>query len=318
MSALAPFQRNRRAVAVLMGGTSAERPVSLVTGAAVADALEMAGYQVARIDVGRDVTALVRALTPKPDAVFNALHGKGGEDGTIQGLLDLMGIPYTHSGLLASALAMDKPAAKRVFEAAGLRCAEGRIVSRDELLKGDPLPRPYVVKPPAEGSSFGVSIVKPGDNALPFTASDWPYGEEVLVERFIPGRELTVAVIGEGTKARALGAIEIRPVGGFFDYHSKYTKGQAEHLLPPPIHPKAYEELLEIGLKAHQALGCRGASRADVRYDDTAGEPGGLYLLEVNTQPGMTAVSLVPEIAASVGISFTELVSWMVEEARFG
>jgi D-alanine-D-alanine ligase len=318
MSVLPKFERKRRSVAVLLGGTSAERPVSLVTGAEVAKALTEEGYEVKTIDVGSDVAALVAALTPAPDAVFNALHGSGGEDGTIQGLLDLMRIPYTHSGRQASALAMDKPAAKRLFAAAGLRCPEGSLISREDLLKGDPVPRPYVVKPPAEGSSFGVAIVRPGDNKLPFTAEDWPYGDEVLVETYIPGRELTVAAIGEGRNTKALGAIEIKSEGVFFDYHSKYTSGQSTHLLPPPIHEKALLELLSIGVKAHQALGCRGVSRADVRYDDTHGEPGTLYLLEVNTQPGMTPISLVPDIAASRGIKFGELVAWMVEEARFG
>jgi D-alanine-D-alanine ligase len=318
MSALPPFERKRRSVAVLLGGTSAERPVSLVTGAEVAKALAEQGYAVETIDVGSDIAALVAALTPAPDAVFNALHGSGGEDGTIQGLLDLMHVPYTHSGRQASALAMDKPSAKRLFAAAGLRCAKGMLVSREDLLRGDPLPRPYVVKPPAEGSSVGVAIIRPGVNALPFTAADWPYGDEVLVETFIPGRELTVAAIGEGRDTKALGAIEIKWQGQFFDYHSKYTAGQSSHLLPPPIHEKALAELLDIGVRAHQALGCRGVSRADVRYDDTAGEPGELYLLEVNTQPGMTPISLVPDIAKSRGISFGELVAWMVEEARFG
>jgi D-alanine-D-alanine ligase len=318
MSALPPFERKRKHIAVLLGGTSAERPVSLVTGAEVAKALAEEGYAVQTIDVGSDVAALVAALTPAPDAVFNALHGSGGEDGTIQGLLDLMRIPYTHSGRQASALAMDKPSAKRLFAAAGLRCAEGILVSREDLLRRDPLPRPYVVKPPAEGSSVGVAIIRPGANALPFTAADWPYGDEVLVETFIPGRELTVAAIGEGRDTKALGAIEIKWQGQFFDYQSKYTAGQSSHLLPPPIHEKALAELLDIGVRAHQALGCRGVSRADVRYDDTAGEPGEMYLLEVNTQPGMTPISLVPDIAKSRGVSFGELVAWMVEEARYG
>lgn len=303
-------------VAVLMGGWSVERPVSLTSGREVAQALESKGYRVTRIDVERDIAKIAAALTPRPDAVFNALHGKGGEDGSVQALLDMLEIPYTHSGVAASALAMNKPLAKRLFAAAGLPVAPGRVVSKAEILAGDPMPRPYVVKPPAEGSSFGVAIVRAGDNHSPFEDS-WPYGEEVLVERYIAGRELTVAVMDDPVEgARALGAIEIRHQHGFFDYAAKYSDGQAQHLMPPPIHPRALERALEIAVAAHQVLGCRGISRADLRYDDTQGEPGELALLEVNTQPGMTPVSLVPDIAASRGMSFADLVSWMVEQAR--
>lgn len=299
-------------VAVLMGGWSAEREVSLVSGGAVADTLEGAGYRVTRVDVNRDVAELLDALEPRPDVVFNALHGRFGEDGCVQGLLEFLGIPYTHSGPLASALAMNKPVAKPLFEQAGIRCPRGVVVSRVELKRGVPMEPPFVVKPTNEGSSVGVQIVGKGDNRLHCLDGDWPYGEEVLVERYIPGREITVAVMGD----RALGATEIRPKQGFYDYTAKYTEGKAEHLVPAPLHPRACEEVLELARLAHRILGCRGVTRSDLRYDDTDGEPGRFYLLEVNTQPGMTPLSLVPELAAHVGIGFTELVTWMVEEAR--
>jgi D-alanine-D-alanine ligase len=307
-----------KSVAVLMGGISVERQVSLRSGQEVAKALREKGYAVTAIDVPADVAGLVEALTPKPDAVFNALHGRPGEDGSIQGLLDLLRIPYTHSGLLASALAMDKPFAKKLFESAGLRCPEGRVVRREEILAGDVLPRPYVIKPPAEGSSFGVHLVQAGDNKQPFANDPWPYGDEVLVERFIPGRELTVAVRGEGDHAQAMGAIEIRYGTSFFDFKAKYSDGQAEHVMPPEIHRSAYDELLAMAEGAHRTLGCRGISRSDFRYDDSKGEPGTLYLLEINTQPGMTPISLVPDIARSIGVSYADLVAGMVEEARWG
>ncbi len=300
----------KKRVAVLMGGWSSEREVSLVGGRACARALREAGYAVEEIDVTRDIAALVRALSPAPDAVFNVLHGRFGEDGTIQGLLDLLAIPYTNSGVLASALAMDKVAAKRAFAAAGIRVPEERVATRAQAMAGDLMPRPYVVKPIDEGSSVGVEIVFDADPLPRF--ADWPVGDAVMVERYIPGRELTVAVMGE----RPLAVTEIRAHNGFYDYTAKYTEGRATHLIPAPIAPAAYAEALGIARRAHDALGCRGVSRADLRYDDTQGEPGELYLLEVNTQPGMTPLSLVPEQAAHCGISFPKLVSWMVEQAR--
>jgi len=299
-------------VAVLHGGVSAEREVSLRSGQACAAALYARGYDVRLIAVGRDVPRLVKELTPPPDAVFNALHGRFGEDGTVQGLLDLMGIPYTHSGRLASALAMDKAMAKSVLAHAGLPLAEGLVVTPEALLAEDPLPRPFVVKPVAEGSSVGVHIVQANDTGLPFTAEDWTFGESVLVERFVPGRELTVTVMGE----RPLAVTEIRPKDGFYDYRNKYTGGASEHLLPAPLPEAVTAEVLDLALRAHRALGCRGVSRADFRYDDTNGEPGDLTVLEVNTQPGMTELSLVPEQAAYLGIDFGELVDWMVQEAE--
>ena len=298
-------------VAVLMGGPSAEREVSLVSGKACADALRAEGYDVTAIDVGRDVAALIAALEPRPDAVFNALHGRWGEDGCVQGVLNLMGIPYTHSGLLASALAMDKPMAKRVFAAAGLRCPGGRLITREEFAKGEPMARPYVMKPYNEGSSVGVRIVRQGDNIPP--ASSWSYGSAALVEPYIAGRELTVAVMGD----RPLAVTELRSKTNFYDYEAKYTDGITQHLVPAPIPPKVYDAALAMALGAHQALGCRGVSRSDFRYDDTqGGGPEQLYLLEVNTQPGMTPLSLAPEQAKHVGISFGALVSWMVENAQ--
>ena len=299
-------------VAVLMGGWSAEREVSLVTGKACASALAEAGYAVREIVVERNLRRLIAALEPRPDVVFNALHGRWGEDGTIQALLDLLELPYTHSGLLASALAMNKPMAKRLFKLAGIPVVDGKVVPRERVLAGDVMPRPYVVKPIAEGSSVGVHIVKHGDNALPFERSQWPYGDEVLVERYIPGRELTVTVMGE----KALGVTELRPDEGFYDYTHKYTGGRTAHLIPAPVPDAIAAACKDYALSAHKALGCRGVSRADFRYDDTAREPGEVFLLEINTQPGMTPLSLVPEQAAYLGLSFAELVSWMVENAQ--
>jgi D-alanine-D-alanine ligase len=253
--------------------------------------------------------ALMRALDPRPDLIFNALHGVGGEDGTVQGVFEMLRIPYTHSGVLASAMAMHKPTAKAVFRDAGLPVAEGVVASRESLVESDPMPAPFVVKPTNQGSSVGIRIVRINDNSWREEVMEWRYGTELLVERFVPGRELTVAVMGD----RALGACEIVPRGSFYDYTAKYAAGGSDHLTPAPVPPAVYEAALDIGLRAHRALGCRGVSRADLRYDDTPGGCGRLYLLEVNTQPGMTPTSLVPDIARHVGIGFDELVAWMVE-----
>jgi D-alanine-D-alanine ligase len=300
-------------VLVLMGGWSAEREVSLVSGHAVSAALKERGYDVTDFDLRKGgVPRLIQRLDPAPDAVFNALHGRFGEDGAVQGLLDLLEIPYTHSGLLASALAMHKPTAKRLFAASGLRCPEGRTIERAELSRGDPMARPYVVKPANEGSSVGVHIVRAGDNRPPLDEDAG--GGEIMIERFIEGRELTVAVMG----ARALAVTELRPKQGFYDYSAKYTAGLTEHLIPAPVPAGVHETAMAMACEAHRTLGCRGLSRADLRYDERAGGSMGLYLLEVNTQPGMTPLSLVPEQAAHVGIPFAELVSWMVEHARWG
>ncbi|MEX2297374.1 MAG: D-alanine--D-alanine ligase [Dongiaceae bacterium] len=298
-------------VAVIMGGVSPERDVSLTSGKACMTGLREAGYDAFAIDVGADIRALVAALDPAPDAVFNALHGSNGEDGRVQGLLELLRIPYTHSGVLASAIAMDKTMAKTMFAAAGLRCPDGRLASVGELRKGDPLPRPFVIKPNDEGSSVGVRIVLEGDNA-PLLPADWPYGETVLVEPYIPGHELTVAVMA----GRPLAVTELRPHQGFYDYTAKYTDGMTDHLIPAPIPDIVAEAAMEMARIAHRTLGCRGVSRADLRWDDRQRGSEGLYLLEVNTQPGMTQLSLVPEQAKHCGIGFPELVGWMVENAR--
>jgi D-alanine-D-alanine ligase len=298
-----------RRVAVLMGGWSAEREVSLVSGKAVGKALGEAGFDVELVDVDRDIATVLGDMNP--DVAFNALHGRYGEDGLIQGVLEILQIPYTHSGVLASALAMDKPVARTLFEAAGMRCAEGMVLTRRQLIDGQGFEPPYVIKPINEGSSVGVRLVFEGDNFHFEDDTAWTFGDQVLVERYIPGKEIQVAVMGD----RALGAIEIRPHGRFYDYEAKYTDDKANHLMPAPIDEVAYAEALRLGLLIHQTLGCRGVSRADLRYDDTGEGEGAFYVLETNTQPGMTPLSLVPEIAAYQGIDFTELVTWMVEDA---
>lgn len=300
-----------KTVAVLMGGWSPEREVSLSSGYECAKALANRGYRVRVIDVGRDVPTLLRALDPPPDVIFNALHGTGGEDGSIQGVFEMLGVPYTHSGVLASALAMHKPTAKAIFRGAGLPVVDGVVACPEQLAAHDPMPAPFVVKPTNQGSSVGVRIVRINDNSWREEVSHWCFGSEVLVERFVPGRELTVAVMGD----RPLGVCEIVPRGSFYDYTAKYAAGGSDHLTPAPIPAEAYERALDIALHAHRVLGCRGVSRADLRYDDTAAQPGELYLLEVNTQPGMTPTSLVPDIARHAGISFDELVVWILENA---
>ncbi len=297
-----------RHVAVLMGGWSAEREVSLVTGAAVVKGLREAQYQVTPIDVQRDMGVLLTRLYPRPDAVFNALHGRYGEDGCVQGLLNILEIPYTHSGLLASSLAMDKPMAKAVFAAAGIAVAEHRIVGRDQVLAGDVMDRPYVIKPFNEGSSVGVHIIHPGDNMPPFNGGGWPFGNRVMVERYIPGKELTVAVVGD----RPLTVTDITTGRGFYDYDAKYAAGGSFHRIPASIEAAVFDEALDLALRAHRALGCRGVSRADFRFDGDT-----LFLLEINTQPGLTPTSLVPEQAEHLGISFSELVAWMVSHAEY-
>ncbi|BCH31860.1 D-alanine--D-alanine ligase [Mesorhizobium sp. L-8-10] len=303
---------NKKHVAVLMGGFSSERPVSLSSGKACADALEAEGYRVTRVDVDRDVGRILSEL--KPDVAFNALHGPFGEDGTIQGVLEYLAIPYTHSGVLASALAMDKEQAKKVAKAAGIPVAESVVVDRFSISGKHPMRPPYVVKPVNEGSSFGVVIVKEDQSHPPQIVSspDWRHGATVMVERFVAGRELTCAVMGDV----ALGVTEIVPVGhSFYDYDSKYVAGGSKHECPAKVSPNIYQKIQTLALKAHQAIGCRGVSRSDFRYDDRHSENGELIWLEVNTQPGMTPTSLVPEIAEQAGHSFGELLSWMVEDA---
>ena len=302
----------KKHVAVLLGGFSSERPVSLSSGHACASVLEQEGYQVTRVDVERDVGAVLAAL--KPDVVFNALHGPFGEDGTIQGILEYLGIPYTHSGVLASALAMNKEQAKRVAKAVSIPVAEAKVLDRFSIKNKHPMKPPYVVKPVNEGSSFGVVIVKEDQSHPPqiISSAEWKYGPTVMVERFVHGRELTCAVMGDV----ALGVTEIIPVGhAFYDYDSKYVAGGSKHECPAKISPNIYQKIQTLSLKAHQAIGCRGVSRSDFRYDDRHSENGEVIWLEVNTQPGMTPTSLVPEIAAQAGHSFGDLVSWMVEDA---
>jgi len=298
-------------VAVLMGGWSAEREISLRSGKACGEALSRLGYRVTRIDVGRDIAAVLG--TVKPDVALNALHGRPGEDGTLQGILEVQAIPYTHSGVLASAVAMQKEIAKTLFRAAEIPVPEGVVASRFDAAKEHLLERPYVIKPLAEGSSVGVFIVTT-EHAHPpqeLNRPDWEFGDRVLVERYIPGKELTCAVMGD----EALGVIDIVSVTPFYDYEAKYAPGGSKHVLPAELSSFVYQEVRRLAVAAHDALGCRGVSRADFRYDDRIDGPGGLFCLEVNTQPGMTQTSLVPELAAHAGITFDELVRWMIEDA---
>ncbi len=304
--------RQYKRIAVLKGGWSPEREVSLSSGAEAAKALREAGYDAVEIDAGHNLAEQLAEV--KPDAAFNALHGKWGEDGCVQGLLEVMEIPYTHSGVLASSLAMDKQRAKAVFEDAGILAPFGKIVSRDEAAGGGVIKAPYVVKPNDQGSSVGVYIVYEGDNRPPEALSDpkWNLGEDVLVEKFIPGRELTVAVLGD----KPLCVTEILPATAFYDYEAKYADGGSRHVLPADLPAAVTEEALAVALRAHRALGCRGLSRADFRFDpDAADKGGGLYCLEVNTQPGLTPTSLAPEQAAYLGMTFPELCAWITEDA---
>lgn len=299
-------------VAVLLGGFSSERPVSLSSGNACADALEAEGFRVTRVDVGRDVAQVLKDL--RPDVAFNALHGPFGEDGTIQGILEFLEIPYTHSGVLASALAMHKVKAKALARLVGVPVLESRVADRRDVARAHPIEPPYVVKPIAEGSSFGVVIVREGRSHPPqeLGTADWRFGDEVLVERFVPGRELTCAVMGDV----ALPVCEITTEGNaFYDYDSKYLPGGSQHVIPARIPAGVARRVQEHALAAHRAMGCRGVSRSDFRFDDRGGENGELVWLEVNTQPGMTATSLVPDIARAAGHSFGELLSWMVRDA---
>jgi D-alanine-D-alanine ligase len=299
-------------IVVLMGGWSAEREVSLSSGRGVADALEGRGHRVTRIDMDRDVAQ--RLAEAKPDVVFNALHGTPGEDGSVQGMMDLMGVRYTHSGLATSVIAIDKELTKLLLVPHGIRMPEGRVVDSESLHSADPLPRPYVLKPVNEGSSVGVAIVRDGGNyGDPISreaAGPWREFDRLLAEPFIPGRELTVAVLD----GEALAVTELRPKSGFYDYDAKYTDGLTEHVCPAQIPDAIRDTAMDLALRAHDLLGCRGASRSDFRWDETRGADG-LYLLEVNTQPGMTPLSLVPEQARMRGIDYAELVERMVGAA---
>jgi D-alanine-D-alanine ligase len=299
-------------VAVLMGGWSNERDVSLMSGEGVANALESRGHRVTRIDMGRDVALQLAAA--QPDVVFNALHGVPGEDGSVQGMLDLMGLRYTHSGLVTSVIAIDKELTKQRLVPHGIPMPAGVIVASESLHAGDPLPRPYVLKPVNEGSSVGVAIVREDSNVGQPIARDavgpWREFAELLAEPFIKGRELTVAVLG----GEALEVTELQVQSGFYDYDAKYTEGMTLHICPAQVPAGIAARMKQIALDAHRLLGCRGASRSDFRWDDELGEDG-IYLLEVNTQPGMTPLSLVPEQARARGIDYAELVERIVEEA---
>jgi len=299
-------------VAVLMGGLSSEREVSLSSGKECADALEGQCARVTRVDAGRDLAQVLAAL--KPDVVLNALHGEWGEDGCVQGILETLQIPYSHSGVLASALTMDKDKTKAVLGGAGVIVPGGGLFDRHEVARRHVIAPPYIIKPNAEGSSVGVYLVLAGanDTVREVGADDWAYGERVMVEPYIPGKELAVAVIGETNGPRPLTVTDITPVKGFYDYEAKYAPGGSIHRLPADIPPHVFEAALRESGRAHTALGCRGVSRSDFRYDDVKDE---LVLLEVNTQPGMTPTSLVPEQAAYVGMSYQDLVRWMVEDA---
>ncbi len=300
-------------IVVLMGGWSAEREVSLMSGAGIAEALESLGHRVTRIDMDRDVAA--RLAEAQPDLVFNALHGTPGEDGSVQGLLDLMGLRYTHSGLATSVIAIDKVLTKQALVPHGIPMPGGRVVRSAELFAGDPLARPYVLKPVNEGSSVGIAIVTgDGNYGNPIgrdVAGPWQDFEELLAEPYVRGRELTTAVLGD----RALGVTELKPKSGFYDYDAKYTEGMTEHIFPAQIPDAITEACKALALEAHRLLGCKGCSRADFRWDDERGTDG-LFLLEVNTQPGMTPLSLVPEQARHNGMSYPELVQAIVEEAQ--
>jgi D-alanine-D-alanine ligase len=294
-----------------MGGWSAEREVSLKSGEACGEALKHSGYRVTLVDAKRNIAEILQEL--RPDVAFNALHGKWGEDGTVQGILETLEIPYTHSGVLASAIAMNKEKSKSIFRSAGLPVADSILVELEEAAASHPMQLPYVIKPVAQGSSVGVHIVPVGANgpAAGILNERALFGDKVMVERFIPGRELTCAVMGDV----ALGVIEIVPKVGFYDYEAKYAPGGSQHVLPAQVPHDIYRRVQQLSLSAHLALGCRGISRADFRFDDTPGGEQELIILEVNTQPGMTSTSLVPELAAHAGHSFEQLVSWMVNDA---
>ncbi len=300
-------------VVVLMGGWSAVRDVSLSSGKGVAEALATRGWsKVTMVDMDRNVAAVLAGL--RPDVVFNALHGTPGEDGTVQGLLEVMGIAYTHSGVTASAIAIDKELTKAVLVPHGIRMPAGLIVASDSLHAADPLPRPFVLKPVNEGSSVGVAIVTDDSNYGSPIGRDvegpWKHFTSLLAEPFVKGRELTVAVLGD----EALMVTELKPKAGFYDYDAKYTDGLTEHVCPADVPPDIARAAMETAAKAHRLLGCKGASRSDFRWDDELGEAG-LFLLEVNTQPGMTPLSLVPEQARHRGMSYGELVERLIEEA---
>ena len=306
-----------KTVAVLMGGWSREDAVSFVSGKACAKALRECGYDVREIEVTRDLKQFIEDLGDLPDVIFNALHGKGGEDGCIQGVLDMLGVRYTHSGRLASALAMDKSQSKTLVSKHGVQCPEGHIISIEDLSSDTiPLTPPYIIKPNREGSSVGIYIIREGDNRIPDIAQNWDFGE-ILIEQYIPGRELTVTVVStNGNDAEALTVTEIMPHTQFYDYEAKYETGGSTHALPAQVPTDIFEIAQLWAIKAHQALGCSGVTRSDFRYDDTRPGTSGLFYLETNTQPGMTPTSLSPEQAEYTGLNFNDFVQWMVENAQ--
>lgn len=294
-------------VAILMGGWSGEREVSLNSGEQIAEAAEALGYDVRRVDVTRDLVKLIDQLTPKPDVILNILHGQWGEDGRIQSVLDILDIPYTFSDHTASALAMNKLLSKQVFIASGIPTPHYKIVSFEDAFSRSQMDVPYVIKPIAEGSSLGVYIVQ-DPKVWPAKPAGWKYGDQVIVEEYIPGIEVSVAVMGD----KALGVLELAPKQGFYSYEAKYTDGKTEHHMPARMNDVDYKRAMDIALKAHHALTCKGISRTDMRYDP---ENRTLSVLEVNTQPGFTPLSIVPEIAAHVGYSFSDLVDWLIQDA---
>lgn len=302
-------------VAVLLGGLSGERPVSLVSGRECGAALRRLGHEVIEVDPQED-DWIDTLATLNPEMVFNALHGEFGEDGRVQGVLDYLRLPYTHSGVLASALAMDKAKAKAVFATVGLPLARGMLMDRREAAKAHPMPVPYVVKPNAAGSSLGVFIVREGANRPPeqLLDPDWAYGDEVLVEEYVGGREFTVAVMSEDAGARPLAVTEIIPAGEWYDYNAKYAPGGSRHELPARIPADIYEQMMKWAVQAHTVLGCRGVTRADFKWDEKTGKT---CLIEVNTQPGMTPTSLAPEQAAHIGMSYDQFVQWMIDDASW-
>ncbi len=299
-------------VAVLKGGWSVERDVSLVSGAAVAKALREENYMVSEIDVTVNIAQDLAAL--KPDVAFNALHGRWGEDGCMQGVLEILQIPYSHSGVAASAMAMNKILSKKLFQTAHIPTAEDKIVTKAELFAADLLPRPFVVKPYNEGSSVGVVIVRADDEFNPDRAGPWQDTDQLMVEKYLPGRELTVCVMD----GKALAVTELKPRAGFYDYEAKYQEGKTDHIIPAQLDRPMTDLIMKHAEKAHNILGCRGVTRSDFRLDDGPGGDGVPYILEINTQPGMTPLSLVPEQARHGGMTFAQLVSWMVEDASCG
>lgn len=301
---------NKKHVAVLMGGWSGEREVSLTSGAGVAAAARDNGYHVTEIDVTRDIPKLIKDLTPKPDVAINILHGQWGEDGHVQAILNILGIPYTFSGMLSSAVAMDKSLSKCLFEKAGIPTPAYKIVDFDKAFDGPQMDVPYVIKPIAEGSSLGVFIVDDLDN-LPKKPDNWTYGDKVLVEEYIPGQEISSVVIGD----KGIGVLELAPKAGFYDYDAKYVDGKTEHFMPARMPEDDYQRCCDLAVQAHKVLGCRGVSRTDLRYNPKTKD---LYVLEVNTQPGFTPLSIVPEVAAYAGMSYKDLIKWMVENASCG